>query len=290
MAIRPRRSVLYMPGSNLRALEKARTLPADALVLDLEDAVGPDKKSLAREQIVAAVKAGGYGKREVIVRVNALDTLWGKEDVIALAQSGADGLCLPKVETASQIHALLQLMDQSAAPDAMKVWAMIETPKGVISINEIVSASPRLTVIAMGTTDLAKELRVPHVPSRVGLITSLGQCVLAARAHNKEILDGVYLNLDDEAGFANACEQGRELGFDGKTLIHPKQLAAANTVFGPSEQELARARKIIEAWRQAEAEGSGVVVVDGSLVEGMHVDEAKRQLEIADVIAELSAL
>lgn len=288
MAVRPRRSVLYMPGSNQRALEKARSLAADVLVLDLEDAVGPDKKSLAREQVVAAVIAGGYGNREVIVRANSLESEWGVADVMAIARSGADGVCLPKVESAAEVAAVIDLLDKAGAPAAMQVWVMIETPVGVQNIHQITASDPRMTVILMGTTDLAKELRVPHTPSRAGLQYSLGRCVLAARASDKEIFDGVYLDLEDAAGFAQSCQQGRELGFDGKTLIHPKQLAVANDVFGPSAAELVRARDIIAAWQHAAAEGKGVVVVDGKLVEGMHVDEARRQLAIADAINQLA--
>ncbi len=287
MSVRPLRSVLYMPGSNQRALEKACTLAADALVLDLEDSVGPQSKVEARSQVVAAVKAAGFGVRDVIVRVNSLDSEWGEEDVQAVARSGADGICLPKVENETEVDVAIKLLNDSGAPLSMQLWVMIETPLGVQNINQIAAADPRLTVIAMGTTDLAKELRVPHTPDRTGLQYSLGRCVLAARAYNKEILDGVYLDLQDETGFFQACQQGRALGFDGKTLIHPKQLAGANEVFGPSEADLMRAQKIIDAWRQTEAEGKGVVVVDGKLVEAMHVDEAQRHVAIAKAIAEL---
>ena len=286
MSIRPRRSVLYMPGSNQRALEKAQGLPADALVLDLEDAVGPDKKVEARGLVVAAANSGAYGQREVIIRANALDTVWGKDDIQAIAASKADGLCLPKVETADQIKAALAVLDAAGAT-AMPLWAMIETPMGVLNAREIASADARVEVLVMGTTDLAKELRVPHTPDRIGMQYALSACVLSARACGKEILDGVYLDLTDETGYAAACEQGRDLGFDGKTLIHPKQIAAANSVFGPSEEDIIKAEKIIAAWKEAEAEGKGVVVVDGKLVEGMHVDEAKRNLELAKVIAAL---
>ena len=286
MPVRPRRSVLYMPGSNPRALQKARGLAADALVLDLEDSVAPAKKVMAREQVVD-VAAQGFGPREVIIRTNSLDSEWGEEDVRAAALSGADGICLPKVENEVEVEAAIRILNDAGAPPSMRVWAMIETPLGVQNIYQIVAADPRLTVVAMGTTDLAKELRVPHTPDRIGLQYCLSQCVLAARVHNKEILDGVYLDLQDEAGFANVCQQGRNLGFDGKTLIHPKQLAIANEVFGPSEADLTRARNIISAWQQAEAEGKGVAVVDGQLVEGMHVDEAQRQLSVAELIAEL---
>ncbi|ARN73011.1 HpcH/HpaI aldolase/citrate lyase family protein [Oceanicoccus sagamiensis] len=288
MPVRPRRSVLYMPGSNQRALEKARTLAADTLVLDLEDSVGPEKKVEARDMVVAAVKAGGYGKREIIIRANSLDSEWGEDDVRAIGLSGADGVCLPKIENEAEVEAAIKVLNDVGAPETMQVWVMIETPLGVTNIHQIASSDARMTVIAMGTTDLAKELRVPHRPDRIGLLHSLSQCVLAARAHDKEILDGVYLDLQNDAGFTEVCQQGRDLGFDGKTLIHPKQLAAANDVFGPGADDIERAEKIIAAWKLAEAEGKGVVVVDGKLVEGMHVDEAKRHLLLAEKIAALT--
>ena len=282
--LRPRRSVLYMPGINPRAIAKARALPADSLVLDLEDSVGPARKEEAREQVLAELAQGGFGRREVVVRINRLDTPWGEADARAVAATGAAAVCLPKVESAAEIHALAALLQQHRAPASMAIWAMIETPLGVLRCADIAAAGHGLQVLAMGTTDLAKELRVPHTPQRLGLLTALGSCVLAARAHQLDILDGVYLDLEDEAGFRQACEQGRELGFDGKTLIHPRQLAAANAVFAPDPQALVRAEKIIVAWQQAEQAGSGVVVVDGQLVEAMHIDEARRQLAIAAMI------
>lgn len=289
MLLRPRRSVLYMPGSNQRALEKAPTLPADVLVLDLEDSVGPEKKEQARRQVITALHQDAFGTKEIVVRSNSLSSDWGSDDVKAIALSGANALCLPKVETVDEVQSAIALLNEAGAPKTMQLWAMIETPLGVININQLAAVDGRLTVLVMGTTDLAKELRVPHTPDRIGLQYALSQCVMAARANNKDILDGVYLDLQDQAGFANACEQGRELGFDGKTLIHPNQLAVANEVFGPAEVELQHAVKIIHAYEEAEAQGKGVVVVDGKLVEGMHVDEAKRQLAIAESIAELEA-
>ena len=288
MSLRPRRSVLYMPGSNQRAMEKAKQLAADAVVLDLEDSVGPEKKIEAREQVVAAVKAGGYGLRELVIRVNGLDSAWGKADIYAAASSGADAICLPKVERPAEIYAALAILDAAGAPETMAVWVMIETPLGVKNIDAIASSDPRMTVMIMGTTDLAKELRVPHTADRIGLQYSLGRCVLAARTYHKTILDGVYLDLEDAAGYRAICQQGRDLGFDGKTLIHPTQVADANDVFGPSAADIERAHKIIAAWQQAEAEGKGVVVVDGKLVEGMHIDEARRSLAIAERIEALA--
>jgi citrate lyase subunit beta/citryl-CoA lyase len=274
-----------MPGSNQRALEKAKTLAADCLILDLEDAVAPDAKVQARQQVLDAVNGGGYGSRELVIRVNALDTDWGEEDITAVAGSAADAICLPKVESAAEVEEVVRLLETAGARETLAIWVMCETPKGVLTINEIAGAHPRVNMIVMGTSDLAKDLRVRHTPGREGFMTSLGLCLLAARANNIDILDGVYLDLDDERGYLASCQQGRDLGFDGKTLIHPKQLAGANAAFGPSEEELSRAKKIIEAWRQAEAAGQGVVLVDGKLVENLHVDEAKRQLAIGEAIA-----
>ncbi|MGH1372898.1 MAG: HpcH/HpaI aldolase/citrate lyase family protein [Cellvibrionaceae bacterium] len=280
MSLKPRRSVLYMPGSNARALEKAKTLNADTLVLDLEDAVAPDQKQAARAQVVEAVKQGGYGKREMVIRVNGLDTDWCKDDIRAVASSGVSAVCLPKIETAEQVVEAVRQLDAAGADSAMEVWAMIETPMGVINVNQIAAAHSRLTLLMMGTSDLAKEMRVPHTPDRIGFIAALNGCVLAARANGLDALDGVHLALDDEAGFQAVCEQGRNLGFDGKTLIHPKQLAVANEVFGPSDAQVEIAGRIIEAFSEAQAQGKGVVVVDGKLIENLHVDEAQRTLEI----------
>lgn len=285
MTLRPRRSVLYMPGSNPRALEKARELSADVLILDLEDAVAPEKKPEARELIIAAIKSGGYGRRELVVRVNGLDTPWGADDIRAMAIIGADAICLPKVETAQQVQQAARLLEAAGAPESLKIWIMAETPKGILNIQSSAAASERLTAIMMGTSDLAKDLRVPHSPGRAGFLTSLGLCVLAARANQLDIIDGVHIDLDDDAGLLAVCEQGRELGFDGKSLIHPKQLAAANQVFAPSAADIERANKIIAAWKDAEAQQLGVVLVDGKLVESLHVEEAKRLLMIAAAIA-----
>jgi len=285
LQLRPRRSVLYMPGSNDRAMEKAKGLDADALVLDLEDAVAPSQKSIAREAVVAAINTGGYGKREMAIRINSLATTWGEADLMLVATSRADAVCVPKVESAAEVLEVARIMSAAGAAETMQIWAMIETPLGVLNANAIAGAHPRLSVLIMGTSDLAKELRVPHTPERLGFISSLSQCVLAARAHSLDILDGVYLDLSDEQGYQAICEQGRELGFDGKTLIHPKQLAAANEVFGPSAASVAQAEKIIAAFNEAESQGLGVVVVDGKLVENLHVDEAQRTLAIASVIA-----
>ena len=285
--IRPRRSVLYMPGSNARALDKGRSLPADGLILDLEDAVAPDAKVNARDQIGAAVKAGGYGRRELIIRVNALDGPWGEADVAMAAESDADAILLPKVESAEQVRALDELMQREGAPADTGIWCMIETPLGVLRSAEIAAAGGRLGCFVMGTSDLAKDLQASHTRERLPLLTSLGLCVLAARAYRLAILDGVHLDLNDDPGFVESCRQGRELGFDGKTLIHPKTIEAANRAFAPSEAELDFSRRVIQAHAEATAGGKGVVVVDGRLVENLHVENARRLVELADAIAEM---
>lgn len=281
MSFRPRRSALYMPGSNLRALAKARELPADVLILDLEDAVAPSAKETARGQIAAALAEGGYGCRELLVRVNGLDTPWGAEDLRALARAGADGIVLPKVSAADDVLQAVRLLEEAGADAELGVWCMAETARGILSIDSIAGAHPRLAGILMGTSDLARELRVRHTPDRLGFLSALGQCVLAARAHGLDILDGVHLDLHDEAGLHAACVQGRDLGFDGKTLIHPGQLATTNTVFSPAADELSNAQEIILAWREAQSHGSAVVVVKGRLVENLHVAEAERLLGVA---------
>lgn len=286
--MRPRRSVLYMPGSNSRALEKAKSLSADTLVFDLEDAVSPDQKVAARQQVIDAVRTGGYGLREIIIRANGLGTPWGEADITALSTLPIAGICLPKVESSATIEQAAALMTLAGADPAMAIWAMIETPRGVANAMAIAAAHSRLNVLVMGTTDLAKELRVPHTPERIGLIYALSQCTMAARVAGIEILDGVYLALDNPAGFAANCLQGRELGFDGKTLIHPSQVDGANAAFGPSAAELDFARKVQVVWDKAAAEGKAVAVVDGKLVEGMHVDEARRVLSMAELIDKLS--
>lgn len=282
---RPRRSVLYMPGDNARALEKAKTIPADCLVLDLEDAVAPEQKSAAREQVAAAVRAGGYGQREVVIRINAAETPWGPADLEAALAAGPDAICLPKVESAAQVQSVAAALDYSGS--GCSLWAMIETPRGVLESARIAAAHPRLKVLMMGTSDLAKELRVPHTPDRTGFLYALSAVVVAARANGLDVLDGVYLTLDDPVGYRSACIQGRELGFDGKTLIHPNQVAEANAVFGPTAPAMAQARRIRAAWEQARAEGKGVVVVDGKLVENLHVAEAERLLTVAMAIEAL---
>ena len=282
--MRPRRSVLFLPGSNARALEKARTLPADALILDLEDAVAPEAKAAARAQVLAAVRAGGYGPREVIVRLNGPGTPWGADDVAAVAQVPVDAVLLPKVESAETVTAALTRLGPT--PD---VWCMLETPRGVLNAAAIAAASPRVGALVMGTSDLTKDLHARATRDRIPLLTSLELCVLAARAAGIIALDGVHLDLDNEAGFAAACRQAAELGFDGKTLIHPRQVAAANEAFAPSGSEVDWARRVIAAHADAVAGGRGVVVLDGHLVENLHVDDARRVLALAEAIAARSA-
>jgi len=287
-AHRPRRSVLYMPGSNARALDKSRTLPADALIFDLEDAVAPDAKVTARTQVIQTVEAGGYGKREILIRTNGLNTPWGYDDLAAVAAVGADAVLLPKVESAEMVRqAESVLVTHGAAPE-LAIWCMMETPRAMLHAEEIADSSPRLGGLVMGTSDLAKDLQAQHTAMRLPLITSLGLCMLAARAARIAILDGVFLDLNDLEGFVDSCRQGAELGFDGKTLIHPKQLAAANEVFAPSDEEVRLSRQIIEAYAEAEAQGRGVVVVDGKLIEKLHVDHAKRVVALGEAIRPLA--
>ncbi len=286
---RPRRSVLYMPGSNTRALEKGRSLPADALILDLEDAVAPDAKDQARGQIAEAVTAGGYGRRELAIRVNGLDTPWGRDDVAAAAACGPDAILLPKVETATMVAELEALMAEADAPDRTAIWCMMETPLGMLNAKEVAGASKRVACLVMGTSDLVKDLQAAHTPQRLPVLTSLSLCILAARAYGQAILDGVHLDLQDDEGFAASCVQGKELGFDGKTLIHPKTIAAANEVFAPSPAEVEQAHKIIAAHAEATAAGKGVVVLDGKLIENLHVEAAQRTVALAGAIAELES-
>jgi citrate lyase subunit beta/citryl-CoA lyase len=286
--VRPRRSVLFMPGANARALEKARGLPADALIFDLEDAVAPGEKEAARQQVIKTIKTGGYGHRELIVRVNGLTTPWGEDDVREIALSGADAILLPKVENKQIIDWIERRLHAVGAPDAMSIWCMIETPKGVLRAEEIASASPRLDVLVMGTSDLAKDLHCLHTPTRAPFMTSLSWCILAARANGLSILDGVHLDLADDAGLVEVCQQGREMGFDGKTLIHPKTIAAANNAFAPDAAEVQWSRRVIAVHEEAEKSGKGVVLLDGQLIENLHVEEARRICTLADRIADMT--
>jgi citrate lyase beta subunit len=288
-SVRPRRSVLYMPGANTRALEKARTLPADALIFDLEDAVAPEAKEAARTNVVLAAESKAYGKREIAIRCNGLGTPWAEADIEAIAKSGADAILVPKVESAAQVTHVVSLLDTADAPTTMQVWAMMETPKGILRAEEIAGSHPRLSLFVMGTNDLVKDMRARHTPARLPLITALGIGMLAARAHGLTILDGVYNDIQDSEGFRAVCQQGLEMGFDGKTLIHPSQVEPCNEIFAPSAAELEMAGKIVAAFKQAQAEGKGVVTVDGRMIENLHVEQAERALALASAIKELQA-
>lgn len=284
---RPRRSVLYMPGSNPRALDKGRALACDAIVMDLEDAVAAEAKQSARDAIAAALAAGGYGARELLIRVNGLDTRWGVDDLAFAAGQPVQGVILPKVESGDAVRKAEALLLEHGAPDDVALWCMVETPRGVLAAQEIAASTPRMAGLMMGTNDLAKGLHCLQTPDRLPMITALGLCLLAARAYGLAILDGVYADLNDDEGFAAACRQGVELGFDGKTLIHPKTIAAANAAFAPDPAQIAWARKIAAAHADAVAAGKGVLQVDGKLVEALHVAEAQRLVEMAEQIAAL---
>jgi len=279
---RPRRSVLYMPSTNERALEKARTLPVDALILDLEDAVGPDHKEAAREKACAAAASGAYGEREVTIRVNGTGTRWHDEDLAAACAAGPAGIVVPKVDGADEVRALVAAMERHGAPDHTRLWAMVETPQAVLAVGEIASASPRLAVLVMGTNDLVKELGARHVPGREPLLTSLALTLLAARSAGIAVLDGVFNDVSDPEGFEAECRQGRDLGFDGKTLIHPAQVAPCNQVFAPSQDEVDEAREMLAAWEAAD--GAGVVVHRGRMVENLHVDIARKVIATDEAI------
>ena len=281
---RPRRSVLYMPGSKARALEKARGLPADVLILDLEDAVTPSEKVEARQMVAEAVREGGYGYRELVIRINGLDTEWGAADLAAASTCGADAVLVPKVESAAMVADVSARMDAVGAPADLPIWAMMETPLGMLAAAEI-AAAPRMGCFVMGTNDLVKDLRATHTEMRLPVVTALGLCMLAARAHGLVILDGVYNAFKDEDGLRAACLQGKEMGFDGKTLIHPLQLAVTNEVFAPSADEVALAKRHVAAFAEAQANGQGVAVVDGRIVENLHVETARRLIMQASAIA-----
>ena len=283
--ILPRRSVLYMPGANERALEKAKGLDADALILDLEDAVAPDAKDEARDRVCAAASSGEYGLKEVAIRVNGLATQWHAADIAAAAKAGPAAVVVPKVDSVDDVHAIERGLEAGGAPDHTKIWAMVETPVAMLHAEAIAAASDRLTVLVMGTNDLAKELHAEHVPGRQPLLTGLGLCLLAARATGKVILDGVYNDIKDEAGFRAACQQGLEMGFDGKTLIHPSQLEPANRIWAPTPEAIEDAAALIATFEAAIAEGKGVVTHNGRMIENLHVDNARRILAVADAIA-----
>lgn len=289
MTMRPRRSVLYMPGSNARALEKARSLPADGVILDLEDAVAPDAKVAARKQVAEAVKAGGFGAREVFIRVNAIDTPWHAEDLNAAAHAAPDAILVPKISSPDQLEMLGQRLLDMGTDRRTRLWAMIETPIAIFNAQAIAAAAKdsetRLAGFVLGTNDLAKETGARQVAGRWTMLPWLTTCVLAARAYGIAILDGVYNNLGDPDGFMRECEQGRDLGMDGKTLIHPNQIGPCNDVFTPRAEDVAEAKKIIAAFDRPENKDRGVVQIEGRMVERMHADIARRTVAIADAIA-----
>ena len=278
----PRRSVLYMPSSNARALDKAKTLPVDALILDLEDAVGPEDKPASREAACAAVQSGEYGERELTIRVNGIGTRWHDEDLAAASQAGPAGIVVPKVNTADEVRALVAAMESAGAPEHTTLWAMIETPAAIFNVREIARASDWLAVFVMGTNDLVKELQADHVRGRAPLLTSLSWALLAARESGIAVLDGVYNAVKDLEGFTLECEQGRDMGFDGKTLIHPGQVEVCNSTFAPSEEAVEEAKGILAAWE--DGAGTGVVTFNGKMIESLHVDIARRVLSTHEAI------
>jgi citrate lyase subunit beta/citryl-CoA lyase len=284
--LRPRRSVLYMPAANERALEKAKTIPADALIFDLEDAVAPDAKEAARANACAAAASGEYGRREITIRCNGLDTPWGAADVAAAATSGAAAVVIPKVGSVAYLDEVSVALDAAGAPAALRIWAMVETPTAILDVRAI-AAHPRVAVLVMGTNDLAKELRASLVPGRQPLVPHLATALLAAREAGVAILDGVYNDVKDAEGFRAECEQGAEMGFDGKTLIHPGQVEPCNEVWAPSAAEVEYAERVIAAFDEAVADGRGVVTVDGRMIENLHVANAQRTLAVARAIAEM---
>jgi citrate lyase subunit beta/citryl-CoA lyase len=277
-----------MPGANERALEKAKSLPADAVIFDLEDAVAPDAKAAARDRVCAAVASGQYGRRELTIRVNGLDTSWHGDDLRAAAAAGPDAVVVPKVASAADVRTAEAALEGAGAPDRTRLWAMLETPAAVLDARAIAGSSERLDVLVLGTNDLAKELHATPGPGREPLLVALQLCVLAARAAGKVVVDGVYNDTRDAEGFEAECRQGRALGFDGKTLIHPSQVEVCNRVFGPTDDELDQATRVIGAFEEAEREGRGVVTVDGRLVENLHVEAARRALAQAAAIADLA--
>jgi citrate lyase subunit beta / citryl-CoA lyase len=290
MTVRPRRSVLYMPGSNARAIEKARELPADGIILDLEDAVAPDAKAMARELIRKALEKGGFGDREVFVRINGLDTRWWVDDLHAVADVRPDAVLVPKISDPHQLQDLAaRIVDMGTDPH-IRVWAMMETPLAMLNVGDIAAAAldseTRLSGFVMGTNDLAKDTRAQIVPGRAPMLPWLANCVAAARAYGIDILDGVYNDLGNAEGFAQECRQARELGFDGKTLIHPRQIEACNAAFSPAPEEVEAARKIIAAFDLPENAGKGVIQIEGRMVERLHAEMARRTVEIADAIAQ----
>lgn len=285
--LRPRRSVLYMPAANERALEKAKSLPADAIIFDLEDAVAPDAKDAARASAVLAAQSGEYGHRELTIRCNGLDTPWGSADIDAAAQSGAAAVVIPKISSVDQLNEIDARLEAAGAPNSMSIWAMVETPRAIFDVRDI-AAHARVTVLVMGTNDLVKELRAEAASQRSALVPHLAQAVLGAREAGKIILDGVYNDVRDPDGFTQEAIQGRQLGFDGKTLIHPSQVDLANEVWAPSQSDIEYSQRVIEAFDDAVSHGKGVITVDGRMIENLHVDNARRVLAVAEAIARLN--
>ena len=283
----PLRSVLYMPASNERALEKARTIPCDGLILDLEDAVAPDAKPAARDAAAAAVASGAYGRRTVTIRVNGTGTEWHDDDMVAAAQAGPAAVVVPKVSSADEVRSLVDALERAGAPDHTRLWAMVETPAAILDALAIARAHERLAAFVLGTNDLVKELYAEHVPGRAPILPSLHTALLAGRAAGIAVIDGVYNDVQDTEGFLAECEQGRQLGFDGKTLIHPSQVEGANTAFAPSEQAVEHARGLIDAWE--DGRGAGVVTYQGRMVEHLHVESARRTLAIHEAVRALDA-
>ena len=287
--IRPRRSLLFMPGSNARALEKARNLAADGLILDLEDAVAPDAKAMARDQIAQAVTARVFGKREVLIRINALDTPWGIDDIAMAGKAKPDGILVPKISSVADLEAIADRLGDINADQSIRVWAMVETARAILDIDRIAAAGrdseTRLAGFVFGPNDISRETRIRMKPGRAEMIPMITQCVLATRAHGLEILDGPYSDIANVDGFATECAQGRDLGFDGKTLIHPSHIEACNAIFTPPAEEVAMARKIIAAFQLPENASRGAIQLDGRMVERLHAEMAKRTIAIADAIA-----
>jgi citrate lyase subunit beta/citryl-CoA lyase len=288
---RPRRSVLYMPGSNERALEKAKTIPADALIFDLEDSVAPDTKALARDQVSAAVRNGGYGGREIVIRVNALETPWGTDDLLAACAAAPDAILVPKVVHSGDVISVAKILQGAHAPEKIRLWAMMETPMSILNARTIaataVYAENRLCCLVMGTNDLIKESRARALHDRFAVVPWLAMTLVAARAYRLDILDGVYNDFHDERGLREECERGRTLGMDGKTLIHPSQVGPCNEIFSPTEEEVDWSRKIIAAFAEPENRGMGVIVVEGRMVERLHLGMAERTVAIAEQIREM---
>ena len=287
--LRPRRSVLYMPSSNERALEKAKTIACDGLILDLEDAVAPDAKPAAREAACAAAASGGYAGREVTIRVNGADTEWHADDLEAACAAGPDAIVVPKVNSADAVQTIVDAIERHGAPDHTTLWAMVETPVAILDALDIARASQRLSAFVLGTNDLVKELYAEHVPGRAPIVPSLHTALLAARAAGIAIVDGVFNDVKNLDGFLAECRQGREMGFDGKTLIHPGQVEGANEAFAPSEQAVEDSRGILKAWEASQAAGTGVVTYNGRMIENLHVESAQRTLSMHDAITALQA-